>query len=113
MESKVVALVAGAEKELGGDGVGIVESHGDLAADDVFFFFVFVLGESGAEDHLEEGGEEEVEGFSGAVNIVNGAVKTGVGVPLAAGGLDFLREGLAAEAVGSFKNHVLEKVGDS
>ena len=57
----VVALESGAEEEFGRDRVGVVEAHCDFAANDVLFFFKFVLRESGAEDHFDEGREEEFE----------------------------------------------------
>lgn len=106
----VVALKEGAEEVLGGNGIGIIETHRDFAADDLFFFFEFVEREGGAEDHLDEGGEEEVERLSRAIDVVNGAVEGSVGIPLATGGLDFLGEGGAGEVVGAFEDHVFEEV---
>lgn len=103
----------GGEEELGGGVVGVVEAHVDFAADDVFFLFEFGFGEGGVEDEAGEAFQEGVEGVGGAVDVVDGAIEGGVGVPVATGGLDGVCEGFSVEIAGAFEDHVFEEVGDA
>ena len=110
-ELAVVLLISSAEEKLGGDAVGIVEAHVDFAADDVFLGLEVFEGEGGEEDELGEGLEEKLGRGVGAVDVVDGAVEGGVGVPVAAFFLHGLGQSGTVEGLGAFKDHVLQEGG--
>jgi hypothetical protein len=91
----------------------VVEAHGKLPADDLHFLDVFVLRQGG----MEHGIGKDVEGpgpiFGGEIDIVNRAVKGGVGVGVAAEGLYLLGHAGGGAALGPLEKHVLENVGQS
>ena len=102
----------GGEQELGRGVVRIIEAHVDFAADDVLFFLKFGLGQGRVENKAGEALEEDVERARGAIDEVDGAVERGVGVPVAASGLDGVGEGFSIEVAGALEDHVFEKMGD-
>lgn len=103
----------GGEERLAGDAVRVVVAHGELAADDLLLLDVFVGRERGVHHGVGEEVERGGDALRRDVDPVNGAVEGGVGIDVAAGGLDAL--GKLARAAGgrAFEKHVLEQMRDA
>ena len=108
-----VFAVDGVEHQLAEGASGIIFSHVDFPADDVFFFSEFGVGEGGAGGEVGEDVEGGVEAFAEGIDPVDGAVEGGVGVEVAAAVLDGFGEFAGAAVAGALEDHVFDEVGDA
>ena len=91
--------------------VWIVQAHINFSPDDIFFFFKLFYGKCWLEDHFEENSEESLCAFTWAIDVVNGAIEGGVGIPFSARSLDGIGKVFAVIVFSSFENHMFKKVG--
>ena len=93
--------------------LGIVEIHLDFFEDDLALFFDVVGVKFGTQDEIgddvEGDGQVLVEDFGVEANLFFGSE----GVEHAADGVHFAGDGFGTAALGSFENHVLDKVGEA
>ncbi len=90
---------------------GVIEAHGELAADDFLFFGVFFFRESRVCHCVAE----DIQSFHRArardIDIENSPIKRGVSVDVAALVLDGFGDFAAFARSGSLEKHVFEDVG--
>ncbi len=115
-EDRAAEGVAGPEllgEELMDQVVGVVLIHLDLFQDDALFFLNVVGGEGGVQDEVGEqvkgDGNVRVEDLDGEADGFLG----GVGVQVAADGVDLAGKLLRRAGGGALEDHVLEEVGDA
>ena len=71
-----------------GGGVRIVLSHVDFPPDDIAFCLEILLRETGEEYQFEENTDKGLPGGARAIDVVNGPVKGGIGIPLSPFGIN-------------------------
>ncbi len=107
-----IALEEGAEEKVAGGRVGIVLSHVDLPADHIALGFEVIGREAGKKDQLDEDLEKGVEGLARTIDVVDGPVEAGVGVPLASGRIDPGGKFVAGKGPGPLEDHVFQQMGE-
>ena len=95
------------EQETDGGIIGIVEAHIDLAADDIFFTLKLRLRDEREEHQPGEAFQESLQRMRRAIDVIDGAIKGGVGIPVAAACLHGLGEAFGSVVASAFKDHVL------
>ena len=100
--------VGGLEKGLAEDLIGIVLPHRDLAPYHFALVLKFILGDRGETDHVTEDVETDFRPARGRVDPVNGAIKGGVGIDVAALRLHRLRDLVGTAPARAFEEHVLK-----
>ena len=105
--------VEGADEGAVGGILRVVAVHGHFTADDFALAIVFVAREAGAKDEFDEQVEEFAPVLGGSVDVVDGAIGAGVGVPEAAEGGDAFVEFTAAVFGRALEDHVLDQVRDA
>ena len=101
------------EKQPRGDVVRIIEAHVDFPADDVLFLLELGLRQCRIENQPGEGLEENRQRGGRPVDVIDGAVEAGVGVPVAARRLHGVCEGVPVVVAGALEDHVLEEMRDA
>ena len=105
--------VGGLEETTAGAAAGVVEAHVHFAADHVHLLGQLIGRQGGVLHDVAE----DINGLGAAgigdVDVIDGAVETGIGVHIAAGFLDFLVNAAAGAGGGAFEEHVLEHVGEA
>ena len=91
----------------------VIEPHIDFTADDVFFHLEFIFGQRRPIDHFGENVEKFLHTCGGAIYVINGAIKGGVGIPVTTSCLHDGGESGTIIGGGAFENHVFEKMGET
>ena len=108
-----VVLKEGLEEKLAGGGVGIVPAHVNLAPDHFALGFEILLRETGKEGQLEEDMDKGVTGSAGTIDVVDGPIQGGVGIPLPSRGVDAGGQFRSRKGIRAFEHHVFEEVRES
>ncbi len=93
--------------------VGIILPHVDLAQNDVTFPRHLVSGQRGVQHGIGENIDGHGGVLGGQVDVIDGVVKGGIGVDIAAMRLDGGGDLPARAAAGAFEKHVLEKMREA
>ena len=105
-----IVLKEGMEEKLAGDRVRIVLSHVDFSPDNVAFGLEVFLRKTGEEDQFKENTDKGAPGGAGTVDVVNGPVKGGVGIPLPAFSINPGSQFRSGEGSSSLEYHVFKQV---
>ena len=100
----------GRKQQPGSHVVGIVETHVDFPADHVLFLIELGFRQRRIENEIHQSFQKYRQRGARSVDVVNGSVEAGVGIPMATGGLHGIREDVTGEIPSALENHVLEKM---
>ena len=100
----------GREHEFGAHAVGVIEAHGEFAADDLLLLCELLLRQGGVQGCVGEEFNRRGRAVRRDIDPVDGAVERGVGVDVAAGFLHRAGDFVGAAFLGALEDHVLEEV---
>src|SRR5450756_1522635 len=100
--------VSNLEQAAAGAAAGIVLAHVHFAADDIELLGEFIRRQGGVLHDVAQNIDGLHRAGVGDVDVINGAVKAGVGVHVTAGLLDFLVDAAAGAGGGALEQHVFE-----
>ena len=105
-----IVLEEGLKEKLTGGRVRIVFSHVNFPADDVSFGLEILLRKAGEEDEFKENTNKGIPGGTGTIDVVNGSVKGGVGIPLPSVGIHAGSKFRPGERIRALEYHVFKHV---
>ena len=103
----------GREHEFGAHAVGIIEAHGELAADHLLFLGELAVRQGGVERGVGQKFDRGGRAVGRHIDPIDRAVEGGVGIDVAPGLLHGAGDLVGAAFFRALENHVLEQMGQS